>query len=312
MIIALLGAEGSGKSTLAQALVQELQALLATTSATTPHVALVPEVLRNWCETHGRTPLAHEQADVAQQQLAAVLNARTRWGPSTWVVTDTSPLMTAVYSEHYFNDRSLTDWAHAAHRQHHDLTLLMGLDLPWQADGPWRDGPAVQLAIDTRLRAHLQGLGLPFQTIYGQGTHRVGAALQAVAAALTPAPATTAANLRSQAQGLVSASAISQTTTRAHEATNGNAIDRPSHPTSNPTDSQATRHAAWAEAIKKRANSLLNTGDRDSFYSKLTSACEACSDPDCEHTLFTRLLAQRPAQPLSGGQAPPAGPPPAG
>lgn len=266
MNIALLGAESSGKSQLAQALVQELQALLPSPGHGGPTVALVPEALRSWCVAHGRTPLAHEQASVAELQLAALHAAQADGGPGAWVVSDTTPLQTAVYSEHYFSDTSLTAWAHHAHRQHHapgqGLTLLMGLDLPWQADGPWRDGPAVQQAIDALLRTHLQQLGLPFQTIYGHGTHRVGAALQAVAAAL-------------------------------------------------PTALHAAQ-TSWKDSLVTRANYLLQTSDRVLFHSKMMPACEACSDPDCEHTLFTRLLSQRPTRPVSARLVPPAEKPAAG
>jgi hypothetical protein len=66
------------------------------------------------------------------------------------------------------------------------LNLLMGLDLPWAADGALRDGPATQQAIDNRLRQQLDRWQCPYQTIYGSGTARVAAALQAISYHLTP------------------------------------------------------------------------------------------------------------------------------
>ena len=104
------------------------------------------------------------------------------------------------------------------------LTLLMGLDLPWVPDGLFRDGPAVREAIDALLRRELQGAGIGFQTVYGQGTRRLQAALRAVGAAL------------------------------------GREL-LPDDP-------------------------LLREGSG-------RWACEACSDPDCEHRLFSALLARR-------------------
>ncbi len=143
----------------------------------------VPEALRAWCLAHGRTPLAHEQVDVARLQAQALASARRELGPQGWLIADTTPLMTAVYSEHYFGDRSLAllgpSWSAPA-----DLTLLMGLDLPWQADGLWRDGPATQQAVDRLLRQHLQANGTRFQTVYGRGGVRTQAALQSVVRAL--------------------------------------------------------------------------------------------------------------------------------
>ena len=74
------------------------------------------------------------------------------------VVADTTALMTAVYSEIVFGDRSLVRRgparagslpAHAAVR----------LDLPWVADGLQRDGAHVREPVDALLRAALQRHG---------------------------------------------------------------------------------------------------------------------------------------------------------
>ena len=61
MVVAVLGAESTGKSTLALA----LQAALATDGR---RVASVGEVLREFCDAHGRTPRRHEQAGIAAEQ----------------------------------------------------------------------------------------------------------------------------------------------------------------------------------------------------------------------------------------------------
>lgn len=169
MRISILGAECTGKSTLSQALPQQLEALFGT-------VHLVPEYLREWCDHHGRTPRAHEQTAVAAEQQRRV-NASTNTYPCT--VTDTSPLVTAVYSDLLFHDPSLYANAVAAEHQT-DVILLTGLDLPWQADGLQRDGIAMQQRFDTRLREVLATHQLAYATVYGQGQQRVDAAMASV------------------------------------------------------------------------------------------------------------------------------------
>lgn len=171
MKISILGAECTGKSTLSQALAQQLKPLFGT-------VYLVPEYLREWCDLHGRTPRAPEQTAIATEQLRRI-NANASTETQSCTVTDTSPLVTAVYSDLLFQDPSLYDHAIAAER-HMDLILLTGLDLPWQADGLQRDGVATQHRFDTRLREVLTTHQLTYATVYGQGQHRVDTAMAAV------------------------------------------------------------------------------------------------------------------------------------
>jgi nicotinamide riboside kinase len=136
--IALLGAESTGKSTLAQALYMRLQ-------QAGQSVVRVDEVLRHWCEVQGRTPQAHEQAAIADaQQTAIEQSQRDHIIPPAacgdvphptdptlhCVVADTTPLQTAVYSEVLFNDTHLLADALQFQRRQ-SITLLMGLDLPW-------------------------------------------------------------------------------------------------------------------------------------------------------------------------------------
>lgn len=169
MKIALLGAESTGKTELAQALVRHLHA-----QGRPAH--LVPEVLREWCNRQGRTPQPHEQAAIAHEQAQRVASAP----PGAVVVADTTPLMTAVYSELLFADRSLYPMALAHQRSYH-FTLLTGLDLPWVADGLQRDGPHVREPVDALVRAALAGAGIGFHTIYGHGSARLSNAVNAIA-----------------------------------------------------------------------------------------------------------------------------------
>ena len=165
--IALLGAESTGKSQLSLALMHTLHVRGL-------QVHLVTEYLRTWCDAQGRTPEPHEQAQIAQQQANAVLQHT-----SGIVIADTTPLMTAVYSHKLFNDTSLYAMA-AKHQQVYDMTLVMGLDLPWVADGLQRDGPHVREPVDALLRSALHSAGLAYKVVYGQGQERLNNALLAL------------------------------------------------------------------------------------------------------------------------------------
>jgi nicotinamide riboside kinase len=216
LTIALLGGESSGKTTLAKALHEHLQDRLGIPTV------LVSEQLRHWCETMGRAPRAEEQAARADEQAQRIEAARQQ--PDVRIViADTTALVIATYSELYFNDRSLHPAALAQQRTY-DFTLLMGLDLPWVADGLFRDSPAVREATDAVLRRELQDAGIPFQTVYGQGQARLQQALRCI----------------------------------------GNALGQ----------TLVASDPAWPQG-RRPWN------------------CEKCSDPDCEHRLFTQLIARQ-------------------
>lgn len=216
--IALLGGESSGKSTLCLELTQALRAHGL-------RVMQVPEHLRAWCEAAGRAPLAHEQSALAAEQDRQIHAAMA--DAVDVVVADTTGLVVAAYSAHYFADDSL--WARALQQQRGiDLTLLMGLDVPWQPDGLFRDSPAVRQAIDRLLRTALQQAGLPFTPVYGQGGQRLAQALRAVQSLL------------------------------------GSRLERP----------------------LVASDALLEEGSG-------RWSCDNCSDPECEHRLFSSLVRQR-------------------
>jgi nicotinamide riboside kinase len=176
IILAIVGAECTGKTTLAQALAQRIQA--ETGLATT----WVPEMLRQWCDREGRTPRVDEQAAIAQAQQVRIDGAALAYQV---VVCDTTPLMTAIYSQFFFGDDSLLPWALAAQRRC-DLSLLTVADLPWIADGIQRDGPQARDSVDQRLRELLVANGLHFVAIAGSGEARLASALDASASLLRP------------------------------------------------------------------------------------------------------------------------------
>jgi nicotinamide riboside kinase len=176
--IALLGAESTGKTALAQALAQRIA------DDTGLRTAWVPEYLRTWCDTTGRTPRIDEQAGIADEQARRIDAAAASHDV---VLCDTTPLMVSVYSEFVFGDRSLHAHALAWHARC-SLTLVTALDLPWQADGLQREGPHVQGPVDALVRGLLIGAGLPWATISGAGERRLEAALDAIAPLLRRLP----------------------------------------------------------------------------------------------------------------------------
>lgn len=167
-VVSLVGAESTGKSTLGAALRESL-------SNDGRDAVLVGEVLREFCDRHGRTPRRDEQASIADEQTARIDAAASR---HEIVVADTTALMIAVYSDRVFGDRTLYASAEAAHART-DLTLLTALDLPWQADGLQRDGPHVREPIDGLVRAALARSGVSFSVLHGSGDTRLHAARSA-------------------------------------------------------------------------------------------------------------------------------------
>ena len=169
LIIAIVGAESTGKSTLAGALA------LRIAESTGLSCTAIGEHLREWCERAGRTPRADEQHAIATEQLRRIDSAAA---VHDIVVADTTPLMTAVYSQMLFGDRSLEPLAVAAQRRV-ALTLLTALDLPWVADGLQRDGEHVREPVDQALRTLLAAHGLPWSVIAGHGPARLDRAFDA-------------------------------------------------------------------------------------------------------------------------------------
>ena len=168
-IVALLGAESTGKTTLAAALADRLR-------AQGREAVVVPEYLRAFCEAAGRTPRREEQAGIAAEQWRRIEAAAAT---GRIVLADTTPLMIAVYSDIVFGDTSFYDGAMALQARC-TVTLLTGLDLPWQADGFMRDGAHVRVPVDARIRAALDRAGLPYAVVYGQGATRSAHALAAL------------------------------------------------------------------------------------------------------------------------------------
>jgi len=173
--IALLGAESTGKTQLARELAAHFTALGRNAIA-------VPEALRDWCEARQRTPRPEEQLPIAQEQERRIDEACAR---AEVVVGDTTAVMVAIYSAMLFQDGSLYRFALERQRSY-DVTLLMGLDLPWVADGLQRDGPHVREPVDELVRDMLGRAQVPYRVVYGSGSERLRNALAAIDASLAP------------------------------------------------------------------------------------------------------------------------------
>lgn len=180
MKIALLGAESTGKSDLGKLLTMHFL-------AQGKSVQHIPEYLRTWCDERQRTPRKEEQLSIATKQIRQI-NAAAR---CDYLIADTTPLMIATYSDLLFDDTSLYDLA-LQYQRSFDITLLMGLDIPWVADGIQRDGPHVREPVDSRIRAALARGGINYQVVYGSGVSRLQNALRCLTSA-SPSAAVSAA-----------------------------------------------------------------------------------------------------------------------
>ncbi|WP_232251110.1 AAA family ATPase [Janthinobacterium sp. 1_2014MBL_MicDiv] len=172
--VAILGAESSGKSTLAAALAERYGSVW------------VPEYLREFVETQGRVPVASDQYGIARMQLerenAAAAQARQ------FLFCDTTPLMTAVYSRHYFHgiDAPL---AALADDYHYGLTLVTAPDSPWVADGLQRESEAVRQLIYRLLLEELDARGIAYHVLHDSLDARLAQAAPLLQQALVAAPA---------------------------------------------------------------------------------------------------------------------------
>lgn len=168
-LVCIIGAESTGKTTLAQTLAAQFDC------------PWVPEYLRGFCSSRGRTPTRHEQSLILETQLidemSTQVTARLRNRP--FVFCDTAPLLTAIYSDFVFADTSLYTRARAVHSRY-ALTLLLAPDIAWVADGMQRDGAHVREPITNLIERELAAIDAPSVRIHGQNAARIAAATHAI------------------------------------------------------------------------------------------------------------------------------------
>lgn len=168
-LICIIGAESTGKTTLAQALAAKFDC---------PWVA---EYLRDFCDVHGRAPTQYEQSLILKTQVSnevsKQVNAQARNRP--YVFCDTAPLLTAIYSDFVFGDKSLFARARELHSRY-ALTLLLEPDIAWVADGMQREGAHVREPITHLIERELAVVHASVVRISGQNEARMEAALDAI------------------------------------------------------------------------------------------------------------------------------------
>lgn len=217
MKIALLGARCTGKTQLAGELAAHFR-------LQGKSVAIVAEALHEWCRREGRAPRPEEHLPIAREQERGVDDAAK---DNAIVIADSTALMVAIHSGMLFEGGEPYRFALERQRRY-DVTLLTGLDLPWPAAGPQREGPRAREPMDALIRQALAGAGVAYRVVYGQGQARLANAVAAIdGAAASPGPA-------------------------------------------------AARDQPGSEARRSQWN------------------CEKCSDPQCEHRLFTQLSRRSP------------------
>ncbi len=156
--IVILGAESTGKSTLAAAL------------AVHYGTVWVPEYLREFVESRQRTPWAEEQLPIAITQRERETENEAR--AHRFLFCDTSPLMTAVYSDYYFDQADAA--LNALAKQHeYRATIVTSPTTPWMPDGLQRESDAVRQEIHARLLRKLDDDGIAYLLVDGSTEQRI-------------------------------------------------------------------------------------------------------------------------------------------
>lgn len=162
--VAVLGAASSGKTTLARALADRFGTLW------------VPEYLREFCDRLGRTPVSDEQAGIARTQAeredAAAAGLAQRPGGPHFLFCDTTPLMTAVYSDVYFGGAD-AESEELARTRAYDFTVVAWPDIPWEDDPLHRDGRIGRDELHALVLARLDQYGMPWFPAAGDLAARV-------------------------------------------------------------------------------------------------------------------------------------------
>lgn len=154
--ICLLGAESSGKTTLAEALARHL------------HTLWVPEYGRDlWVEKDGQLVFEDMQA-IAVKQLAHEEQLRPQ--ANQWLVCDTSPMTTLLYSLAMFQQASdaLQDMANTPY----DFIILCDIDIPLIQDGTRQD-QAFRLHQQEWYKQQLAQRTLPYLRVCGSLEQRL-------------------------------------------------------------------------------------------------------------------------------------------
>lgn len=161
--IAITGPESTGKSTLSERLADYYQTVW------------VPEYARTYISSLDRPYTEADILAIAQGQvrLEQELASQARG----LLICDTELLVAKVWSEHAFG--ACPDWImRQLEKQHYDLYLLAGIDIPWVPD-PQREHPHLREYFYQRYRKELISRGWPYVEVGGGLSERM---MQAIAA----------------------------------------------------------------------------------------------------------------------------------
>lgn len=169
LVIVVTGSECTGKTTLAGELAEQLGAPCSA------------EFARAYLERKGAPLVDADVEPIAQGQIESEDAAMAR-SPDV-VVKDTDLVSTVVYARHYYG--ACPGWIERAARERlGGLYLLLHPDVPWVADGLFRDRPAERALLHGLFSDRLREFGAPVVEIAGNWAARRARALAAVRALL--------------------------------------------------------------------------------------------------------------------------------
>jgi NadR type nicotinamide-nucleotide adenylyltransferase len=162
--ICLHGPESTGKTTLGPRLAEALGGIY------------VAEFGRTWSEAKGLGFTMTDLVAIAKGHMASMRDALNRRPP--YVVTDTDPLMTAVWADMLFGQRD--PWFDRF-RDTSDVYLMFDIDLPWVADGTRMFGTdELRRKFFALSKAELERRSVPWTLVGGTGAARFDNALAAI------------------------------------------------------------------------------------------------------------------------------------
>lgn len=162
--VAITGPESTGKSMIAAQLAEHY------------HTIWVPEYARTYIGALDRPYSLDDILVIAKEQVTVEQTLIDKANGLLFI--DTELIVTKIWSEHVFGVCS--SWIREGiEKQHYDLYLLMGIDLPWEPD-PQREHPHQRDYLYNLYFNELKTRNLPFVEIHGLGQERVASAIEAV------------------------------------------------------------------------------------------------------------------------------------
>jgi len=159
--IVITGPESTGKTALTKALANYFNG------------EMVPELAREYLNTHGLDYTVKDVESIAKLQFEAIQQAR--YTSNDWLFCDTDLLVIKIWMEYKYGDCPL--WIDAAlAKQAPTFSLLCDIDLPWEED-PMREHPNERKTLFHLYETYLISMNRPYAVVSGSGQDRVDAAI---------------------------------------------------------------------------------------------------------------------------------------